>query len=116
MEGKTLDLAYYESLNAILKEQALLKRIDEKVALEYIETLSLIFKALKVDSIKGEEAEVFKLALKETLTIYDASYLHVAIRDKLTIVTDDKKLRDKSSQYVKALSTKELLNNESLHP
>ncbi len=115
-EGKTLDLAYYESLNAIWKEHALLRRINEKIALEYVETLGLVFKAVKVDSIKGEEAKVFKLASKEGLTVYDASYLHIAVRDGLTLVTDDHRLKSKASQHIKVLTTKELLEKEGLQP
>lgn len=115
-EGKTLDLAYYESLNAIWKEHALLRRIDEETALEYSETLSPVFKALEVDNIEDEEIKVFKLASKEGLTIYDASYLHIAIRDNLTLVTDDYKLKNKASQHIKVLTTKELLEKEGLQP
>jgi len=63
-EGKTLDLAYYESLNAIWKEHALLRRIDEETALEYGETLSLVFKALEVDNIKDEEIKSVQACIK----------------------------------------------------
>jgi len=112
-EGKTLDLAYYESLNAVWKEHTLLRKINGETALEYIETLSLVFKALEVDSIRDEEVKVFKLASREGLTIYDASYLYIAIRDGLTLVTDDNKLKNKASQHVMALTTKELLEKET---
>ena len=44
-EGKTLDLAYCESLNAVWKEHALLRKVGRKLALEYIEALSLVFKS-----------------------------------------------------------------------
>ena len=54
--GKTLDLAYYESINAIWKEFNLLKRIDKETALEYIEVLSIVFRALEANSIKGKES------------------------------------------------------------
>ena len=109
IEGKTLDLAYYETLNAVWKEHTLLKKIDGETALQYIETLTLVFKALKAENIKDDEVKVYELASREGLTIYDASYLHIAIRDGLTLVTDDKKLRNKASRHVKVLTTKELL-------
>ncbi len=103
-------LAFYECLNAIWREFTKLKQIDKTTALQYIETLILAFRILKIDSIKGEEAkEVFELASKEDLTIYDASYLYAAIRDELTLVTDDQQLRNRASRYVKTLSTEELL-------
>jgi predicted nucleic acid-binding protein len=106
--GATIDLALYEALNAIWKESRLLKRIDEKTALEYVNVLSMIFKVIRKTSIEGSEDEVFKLALREGLTIYDASYLYLAIRDGLTLVTDDKRLLDKASRYVNAMHSSEL--------
>ena len=112
-KGKTLDLALYESLNAILKELTKLRRIDEKTASEYVELLSQIFKLLKVESIRSEEIKnVFNLALKEGLTIYDASYLHVAIRENLVLVTDDQELKNKASRHIKVLTTEELVETE----
>lgn len=106
--GATTDLALYEALNAIWKESKLLKRIDEETALEYVDILSMVFKVIKKISIEGSEDEVFKLALREGLTVYDASYLYPAIRDKLTLVTDDKRLLDKASRYVNAMRSSEL--------
>lgn len=108
-EGKTLDLAFYETLNAIWKELKL-EKIDEETALEYAEILSTVFKVLKVNSIKGDEVEVLELAMKEGLTVYDSSYLYKAIKEKLILVTDDYKLRDKASKYVEVLNTEEFLN------
>ena len=84
-KGRTIDLALYESLNAILKELTKLRKIDNKTASEYIELLSQIFKLLKVENIKPDEIkDVFNLALREGLSIYDASYLHIAIRKKIS--------------------------------
>ena len=57
---------------------------------------------------------MFELALKEGLTVYDASYLYMAIKDKLTLVTDDYRLKKKASQHVRVLSTRELLEEEGL--
>ncbi len=69
----TIELALYESLNAVWKEHTLLKRIDKEVALEYAHILSKVFEVIKVASIsiRGLEAEVYKIACKESLTIYD---------------------------------------------
>ena len=106
--GATTDLALYEALNAVWKESKLLKRIDEETALEYVDILSMVFKVIKKISIEGSEDEVFKLALREGLTVYDASYLYPAIRDELTLVTDDKRLLDKASRYVNAMRSSEL--------
>jgi len=49
-----------------------------------------------VSSIKGSEEEIFKLACKEEITVYDASYLYLAKVKDLILVTDDKKIKRKS--------------------
>lgn len=106
--GATTDLALYESLNAVWKEFKLLKRIDEETALEYVDVVTKVFKAIEKVSIEGNEEEVFKLASKENLSIYDASYLYAAIKHKLILVTDDSKLLSKASKYVRVMRSNEL--------
>jgi predicted nucleic acid-binding protein len=54
-----------------------------------------IFDVIAIASIRRGEKNVFELALKEGLTIYDAANLHYALRNKLVLVTDDIKLREK---------------------
>jgi predicted nucleic acid-binding protein len=53
MKGSTLDLAYYESLNAIWKEYRSLRRTDEETALEYVRVLDMVFGALEKEDIGG---------------------------------------------------------------
>jgi len=112
LEGETLDLARYEALNAIWKETALLRRLDYGEALEFADALNTLFRALKVNSIAGGEIGVLELATNEGLTIYDASYLYLAVKRNLTLVTDDKGLRNRASRHVKVLSVRELLEED----
>jgi len=107
-DGLTLDLALYECLNAIWKEYKLLKKLKEDIALEYVDIVADLFKSMYVSSIKGSEEEIFKLACKEKITIYDASYLYLAKVKNLVLVTDDRKLREKASKYVKTLASKDI--------
>ena len=107
-EGATTELALYESLNAVWKEHRLLKRIDGEAAAEFVDILSGLFEALRVLSARGLEAEIFDLASREGLTVYDASYVCVAAERDLALVTDDRRLREKASKYVKVLSSREL--------
>jgi len=107
IKGFSLNLALYETMNAIWKEHKL-GRIDEKTAFEYIEVLTMAFKLFEILSIGGYEKEVFKLAVKEELTIYDASYLFLAIKNKLMLVTDDEKLKNKSLKYIKVLNSRDI--------
>ena len=107
-EGVTLDLALYESLNAVWKEYRLLKRIDEDTALKLAEIISDLFKVIKTLSIKGSEREILSLASREGTTVYDASYLYTALKNNLILVTDDRKLKEKASRHVKVLTSSQL--------
>jgi predicted nucleic acid-binding protein len=50
------------------------------------------------------EGEVFETASMGGFTVYDASYLHLAVQNHLILVTDDQELRDKASKHVETLS------------
>jgi len=106
--GATLDLALCEVLNAIWKEHLLLKRFDKETALQLLDIISSIFNIIKIISIKGLEKEVFNLASKENITIYDASYLYIAIKNNFVLITDDKELKNKALKYVKAFTSSEV--------
>ena len=107
--GITLDLAVYESLNAIWREYKLLGRLDLETARLLVEVLQRVFSIMPLESIEGFEEEVFQLAIKENLTVYDAAYLFVAIKHNLTLVSDDRELLNKASGYVKTVKTTDLL-------
>jgi predicted nucleic acid-binding protein len=107
-EGATLDLAIYEALNAVWKEHYLLRRLDEETAKKLLGVMGRIFDVIAIASIRSREKEVFELALKEGLIIYDAAYLHYPLRNKLLLVTDDIKLREKAKQYLETSSTRDL--------
>lgn len=104
----TIDLALYECLNAVWKEALLLKRLKEETALKLASSIAKIFASIETYSITGFEDEVLKLALKEGITFYDASYLYVAIKNNFILVTDDERLKDIASKHVKALGSAEV--------
>ena len=108
--GFTIDLAHYESLNAVWKEYMLLKNIDRKTALDFISLLADVINVLSIIKLKGFEKEVFDLAIKEELTIYDASYLYASIIKNLILVTDDERFKVKASKYVNVVSSSKLIN------
>jgi len=107
--GSTIDLALYESINAVWKEYKLLKRFDKNIALEFIKILGDIFNIIDTFSIKSLEKEVFEIASKEGLTIYDASYIAIAKKNNLILVTDDHVLMKKASNYVKTMNSSDFL-------
>jgi predicted nucleic acid-binding protein len=108
-EGFSLDLALYEALNAVWKEHVLQKRIDADAARGLVEILKGALGVVPLESIKGVEMEVYELASRERITVYDASYLYIAHRDRLTLVSDDNKLLSKASRYVGTARTMDIL-------
>jgi len=114
--GFILDLTIYEAANVVWKEYYLLNKISMDTAAKFIEVLSKIFEVIDVLSVKGLESEVFNIAVKHGLTIYDASYVTVAMRRKLTLVTDDKELRETVSHIVKTVTSDDLTKTQHLSP
>lgn len=49
------------------------------------------------------------IAIKEGATFYDASYMYIAMRNKLSLVTDDRKLMSVTRRYVNVLTTREII-------
>jgi len=109
LEGATLDLALYECLNAILKENILIKKLDDRLANKYVEILTKVFGLIEVLSIKEYEVDVYETAKKLGLTIYDASYVVTAYKNRMTLVTDDQRLRRKTRDIIETLSTEDLI-------
>lgn len=107
-KGATIELAIYEAVNAIWKECYLLKRIKPEVAFKFVELLSKIFDVLELYSMKGFEKDIMDIALKEGITIYDAAYIHAAMHNSLTLVTDDQKLRKAASKYVNTSTSRNI--------
>jgi predicted nucleic acid-binding protein len=99
----------YESLKAVWKEHVLQKMIDVDTARGLLEILRGALGVLPLESFRSVEMEVYKLALKEELTVYDSSYLYIARRDKLTLVSDDNKLLSKASRYAGTARTMDVL-------
>jgi predicted nucleic acid-binding protein len=105
-----LDLTIYESFNALWK---LVRRgiltIDEMLILA--RRVADIIGFMYIESIDPLEAlNVLEIALKENLTVYDASYLYIAKRMQLILVTEDEELMDRAKKLsIKAINVDEFL-------
>jgi len=101
LDGKdTLNLAYYEIGNIIWKECVLKRLISPEEAVENAEGIAKILGIMKIEKIDSSEdfMEAMKLATRLKLTFYDASYLYVAKRKGLTLVTEDDELYKKAKE------------------
>jgi len=94
----TIDLAKYETFNAILvlSRRGLLR--DEEVfrVLSYAERILSKIEILNVDI--GEMREIYETARQHGLTVYDAAYLYTAKKLGGVLITEDKELLNKSKQ------------------
>jgi predicted nucleic acid-binding protein len=108
LEGWTVDLAFYELGNAVWKMVNLYKKLsidDAKVVLDtFMSVYSMMNKIHGLDS-----QSILMMALQEGITYYDATYLYAAVVKKMTLVTDDKKLKHAGSKYVNVLSSSEIV-------
>jgi hypothetical protein len=52
---------------------------------------------------------LFHIPSLKGLTICNAAHLYYALRNKLVLVTDDRRLMEKAKQYIETMSTRELV-------
>ena len=81
-------------------------------SLKRAEQIAKILEVIKLENIKSAEEfkEVMKLAAQLDLTFYDASYLYLAKKIGMPLVTEDKELLEKAKNAsVKALKVDDFL-------
>ena len=107
LEGVTLSLAFYEIGNAIWKQVHLHKALTQEEGGRALDAIVELLK--KMGEIRIEDASaVLSIAVGEELTYYDASYLHAAIKEDATLVTDDESLNHVAGKYVQTMTSGEL--------
>jgi len=72
------------------------------------EVLKQVIGTMEIPGPRGIEEEIQWLAIQLGSTIYDSSYIVLAMGHNLTLVTGDNKLRDKAKKLVEAISLDEL--------
>ena len=102
-------LTIYEVINALWKEVILTKTIQAEEAIKLCETLNKILNTMKTLSPLPYEEEILHTSIKLKITAYDASYIVLAKKNNLTLVTEDEILRRKAKEYVKTLSLEEVV-------
>ena len=111
-ESVTIGLAAYELGNILWKEYALRRLIGLEEAVRRAEQIAKILEVIKLENIKSAEEfkEVMKLAAQLDLTFYDASYLYLAKKTGMPLVTEGKELLEKAKNAsVKALNVDDFL-------
>jgi len=104
----TQHLAIYEVLNALWKEVYLFRNMTAAKAMELVPVIRWVFDSMRMLDVIKLESEVLRTALELGVTVYDASYIVLASINHLTLVTEDRMLRQKGSVRVNILSLNEL--------
>jgi len=97
-------LTVYEVLNVFWKEVYLLHKLSPDEAnsltgdfIELVENMILL-------EPRGLEQDIIQISVSKGITAYDASYITLARKNGLILVTEDKKLLQAAGNIVKATS------------
>ncbi len=95
-EQAVLDLTMYELGNSVWKLSYLQKKITKNEACTLLHASLKTISNMTILNIKDLEDDVKELAIKVGQSFYDSSYLTLAKKYNLELVTDDKKLQKKA--------------------
>jgi predicted nucleic acid-binding protein len=107
LQGSTLSLAFYEVGNAVWKQVHLQRSLTREEGEKALSTLFDVLKRMNVVSIEDSSA-VLSIGVEEGLTYYDASYIHAAHANGLTLITDDERLRSIAKKYVQTATSSDI--------
>lgn len=92
-EQAVLDLTVYELGNSIWKISRLQKKIAKAEACTLLDACLNVISNMKILNIDDMEDDVKELSINVGQSFYDSSYLALAKKHNLELVTDDKKLQ-----------------------
>jgi predicted nucleic acid-binding protein len=93
-EGTRTDLTLFEVGNVVWKTRGQRGLKDPGEATRRVREAGKVLSIMDVAHLEPSEAEqVLGGVLSHGLSFYDASYLYIAIRDGMTLVTEDEALR-----------------------
>jgi len=107
----TTDLAIYEACNSLWKLSTLLNSISIEDAVDIANTIKDLTVRGVIKLIKFTKLDfsnTLKIANKEGLTFYDASYIAVAESLEAILVTEDEKLKKIANKFIKTMTYSDL--------
>jgi predicted nucleic acid-binding protein len=84
-------LTIYEVLNALWKENMMLHTISRNEVLKLTKILLKLMEEMNILNPVDCIEDIMRIAFSERLTVYDASYIALSKKHRLTLVTEDKK-------------------------
>lgn len=94
---KTLDLSLYELGNIVWK-YVMKNKLSIEEGKKLLDILMDVLSLMQVIQAKLN-ADTYKIAVKNNISYYDASYIYAALSSKEAIVSEDKKLLEIASKY-----------------
>ncbi len=110
LDNVTVNLAFYELGNVLWKEAHIFENISPSEMWDLQRYINNMLKLMQIISVEEIKEKVLDLSLENNITFYDASYVHPAVTNGWTFVTEDKELREKVKTEVKTLTAKQLLS------
>jgi len=101
-------LTIYGVINAFWKEANLLHKLDPEEADLIIGDFTELLRDMVILEPKGLENEIYKIAISKNITVYDASYIAIAQKHNLILVTEDQKLSSKAKSIVNVICLEDL--------
>ena len=103
-------LTIYEVINALWKEAILTENISVKDATDIINAFCSVIDLMKLLTPHPHEQKIFTIAKELKITTYDASYIFLAKKHNLLLVTEDKKLKERAKSLVNTANLSEIIH------
>jgi len=107
-----LDLSLYEACNVFWKEHVKLHKISEEEAITACKAVKALSRYITLYSVTDlDTAEVMKIAIENSITFYDASYIVLAHKLKAPIASEDNDIITVAPKYnIRVIRLNELAN------
>lgn len=102
-------LTVYEVVNALWKEVHLIRSLSVEDVHKLLKVILDVIEFMRVLSPHPYEPDIIATAHKLSLTAYDASYVVLAKKNDLVLVTEDWKLRKKAQAIINVASINEII-------
>ncbi len=102
-------LTVYEVINAFWKEVYLLHKLNPEEVNSLISDFIELLKEMIILEPKELEQDILEFAISKGITVYDASYIILALKYDLTLVTEDRKLTKIANSIIRVVSLNEII-------
>ena len=110
-DNYTVSLTRYELGNILWKEEVLHKRITSVELERLIGFLKRVLDKMKVLKIECCETEVLNIARSLEISFYDASYVFLAKKIRVPLITEDLKLIQRAKPLVDTLTLNDIIGS-----